>query len=267
MDKSNPKLKGALLTFIILQLCYLFFFFITFPDSFRNAIGQHHNLMGAIASWLSTITMLGYCITCLVSVAQLVLRKHVFLLWFQISGAIAIIGNFIVYILRQVSGGIYSDYYYYEGGDGYWVLFILALFWTIGWCMFFARSSRVFTYMGEDASYLRMGLFTKNVRPPIPWQEPHSYAPMYGPPQQPSAWQPPPVAPTAPPPVQQQPQPQPRPAPPPVAYPQAYPAPPVQQPAPSAPPSVYPAAPAPQAPPQQSTYPSPGPYYNNNNPG
>lgn len=213
-NNSNSKMKGALLAFVILQLCYLFFFFISFPDSFRNAVETHYGALDTIASWLSSLTMLGYCITCLASVAQLAMRKPGFLLWFQISGAIALGGNFIVYILRQISGDWYYSYSF-DGGDFYWILFIMALFWTVIWCIYFARSSRVFSYMG-DATYLKMALFTKNVREPAPWVEPKPFYPAtysqpYMPPQtvQPQPPQPvpgyPPYAPPYAPPVQQAP--------------------------------------------------------------
>ncbi len=179
MEKT--RLKGAMLTFIVLQMCYLFFFFIEFPDSFRNALSHHYDAAAAVGSWLSTVTMLGYCVICLASVAMLVMRKSGFLLWFQVSAAIALIGNFAVYILRQVSGDDFYGYYTYRSTDYYWVLFILALFWAVIWCLYFVRSSRVFSYMGEDDTYLRKGLFTKNVPTPAPWVDPAQQYPMYPP--------------------------------------------------------------------------------------
>lgn len=179
-----------MLTFIVLQLIYIFFFFSRFPESFRNALDLHDGVLDATASWLSSLTMLGYCVICLVSVAQLVMKKSAFLLWFQISGAIALVGNFIVFVLRQLAETLYSSRYssYYDG-DYYWVLFIMALFWTIIWCMYFARSSRVYSYMGENPQYLQMALFTKNVVPPAPWEEPKPVYPVY-PPVNPNAYPP-----------------------------------------------------------------------------
>lgn len=179
MDKQPPKLKGSLLTFIVLQLCYLFFFFSSFPESFRNAIGDHNNGFELTASWLSMITMLSYCLISLAAVTQLVLRKHSFLRLFQISGAIALIGNFTVFVLRQISDIRYSEYKYSFSSDYYWVLFIMALFWTVIWCMYFARSSRIYSYMGDDSTYLRTAFFTKRVKEPTPWVE---MKPMYHPP-------------------------------------------------------------------------------------
>lgn len=179
-DKENTKLKGALLTFVILQLLYLFYFFIQFPDSLRNSVGMHPNAADAIASWLSTLTMLGYCILCMVAVAQLVMRKPAFLLWFQIAGLIALAGNFSVYVLRQVTDNM-RTLYSYRDGSYYWTLFIAVLFWTVIWCMYFARSSRVFSYMGEDAAYLKKALFTKNIKEPAPWKEPQPVYPVYPP--------------------------------------------------------------------------------------
>ena len=182
MDRQNQKLKGALLTFVVLQLCYLFCFFLTFPDSFRNALEPHTHGLVTAASWLSMITMLGYCIMSLASVAQLVLRKHNFLRWFQISGAIALIGNFAVFVLRQVADSIVVDYGFFNSGDYYWTLFIMALFWTVIWCMYFARSSRLYSFMGEDSTYLRIAFFTKRVKEPLPWPD---FRPFIQPPQNP----------------------------------------------------------------------------------
>lgn len=193
MNRNDPNklMKGALLAFVIAQLVYLFFFFTQFPESFSNAIHARYGALEIIASWLSTLTMLAYCVTCLGAVAQLVLRKHGFLLWFQISGAIALGGNFLVFVLRQFDYDYdYYGYYDYEG-TYYWTLFIMALFWTVTWCMYFARSSRVFSYMGQDATYLRMAVFTKNVTPPDPWVERPPY-PIY-PPQPPQQMQQPPM--------------------------------------------------------------------------
>lgn len=194
MDRQNQKLKGALLTFVVLQLCYLFSFFLTFPDSFRNALEPHAHGLVTAARWLSMITMLGYCIMSLASVVQLVLRKHNFLRWFQISGAIALIGNFIVFVLRQIADSIVVDYGLFNSSDYYWTLFIMALFWTVIWCMYFARSSRLYSFMGEDSTYLRIAFFTKRVKEPIPWpdfrpftQPPQQYTPHGYPPVQPPA--------------------------------------------------------------------------------
>ena len=64
-NKPEQKLKGALLTFIVLQLIYLFSFFSTFPDSFRNALDFSQQTLPLVASWISSITMLGYCVACL----------------------------------------------------------------------------------------------------------------------------------------------------------------------------------------------------------
>lgn len=257
-DQENQKMKGAVLVFTILQLVYLFFFMIEFPNSFRNAVGSHYNALDGIASWISSITMLGYCISCLVSVAQLVMRRHNFLMWFQLSGGIAIVGNFIVYIMRQIASGMDYGYYYYGDDTYYWVLFVLALFWTVSWCMYFARSSRLYSYMGNDATYLRTAFFTKNVKEPQPWKEPQAYNPF----QQPGNVPPPPAhGRPAPPPVPPQPymQHQTRPmAPPPPANPAygGYAGTPQPPPPPAAPYQPYPAAPPagnvpPQNPPVQ----------------
>lgn len=187
-NKATPKLQGALLTFIVLQLIYLFFFLTSFPDSLRNSLGVHYSTGDAVASWLSTFTMVAYSAMCLVSVVQLAMRKHKFLLWFQIAGIAALVGNFLVYIIRQVSDSMYTTYSYRSGGY-YWTLFVMVLFWTVIWCMYFARSSRVFSYMGEDPTYLKEALFTKNVKEPAPWPEMRPmypvYPPRYMPPQQP----------------------------------------------------------------------------------
>lgn len=185
MDRQNQKLKGALLTFVVLQLCYLFCFFLSFPDSFRNALEPHTHGLVTAASWLSMVTMLGYCIMSLASVAQLVMRKHSFLRWFQISGAIALAGNFIVFVLRQVAGSIVVDYGFFNSGDYYWTLFIMALFWTVIWCMYFARSSRLYSFMGEDSTYLRVAFFTRRVKEPMPWPDfrPYVQTPPSPPPQ------------------------------------------------------------------------------------
>lgn len=246
MDRQNQKLKGALLTFVVLQLCYLFCFFLTFPDSFRNALDSHSHALVTAASWLSMITMLGYCITSLMSVAQLVMRRHNFLLWFQISGAIALVGNFLVFVLRQVADSIVTDYRFFSSGDYYWSLFIMALFWTVIWCMYFARSSRLYSYMGEDSTYLRTALFTKRVREPLPWPD---FRQFVQPPQSPPPQNVPHGQPPIPQPVQNRPV---QPAPP-AGYPPASAQPPVQ-PVP-APASVRPAPPVQTAPPQGSFQP------------
>ena len=185
MNKKT-KLQGAILTFVILELIHLFFFFGDFPNSVRGAFSGGYNTMLTVAGWLSMLTMFTYCIICLVSVFQLVMRSHRFLFTFQVSGIVATAGNLVVFILRQ-AGSVSS------AADYYWVLFIAALFWTVIWCMFFARSSRVFSYMGEDDSYLRNSLFTRSVKSPEPWQDLPVYNAAYrapGAPQYPGQQQP-----------------------------------------------------------------------------
>lgn len=175
MEKG--KMGAGALTFVILQVVYLFFFLFVFPASFENALGLHLGVMDAVASWLSTSTLVVYAALTLMSVIGVILRRAYFLRLFQIAGLVALIGNLAVFILRQFVDNRYASVGQYGlwGGNYYWVLFIFALFWVLAWNLFFMRSSQVYSYMGEDDTYLRKAFFTKNVKTPAPYVAPPPY--------------------------------------------------------------------------------------------
>ena len=140
-----------------------------FPSSLRNALLRSSYPLEGLASWLYIVISIGYCVLSTFAVIQLITRKYTFLFWFQISGIVAIAGNFMIFIIRQIAAVSHPDSYYTFSGDGNWVLFLFALFWTAGWTMYFARSSRIYSFMMEDSYYLRVALFTRNLPVPEPW--------------------------------------------------------------------------------------------------
>ncbi len=167
MEKA--KLRGALLTFLILELIQLFGFLCRVPFSMRRAFNFDfaNYPLASTTNFLAVLVLFCYCIVCLVTAFQLVVHNPKFLRTFQISGLVACFGNLVIYILRQMDrssahSAILDDYY--------WVLFLAALFWLSIWSMFFIRSSNVYSYMGEEDLYLQMAFFTKNARHPEPWQ-------------------------------------------------------------------------------------------------
>ncbi len=183
MEKT--KLKGAVLTFLILELVQLFGFLCRVPFSMRRAFEFDFVLypLSSVTNFLAVVVLFCYCIVCLVTVFQLVVHNPKFLRSFQISGFIACFGNLVIYILRQMER---SSAFFAFLDDYYWVLFLAALFWLSIWSMFFIRSSNVFSYMGENDLYLQMAFFTKNARRPEPWQpQPLPMPPPFVPMQQP----------------------------------------------------------------------------------
>lgn len=163
--KTDNKPKGALISFIVLQTLLVFIFLSTFPSQVSSAVQETGSL--AVASWLVCSSLLLYSILGLISVVQLVLRRPGFIGFFHMGALLGMLGTLAAFLIRQIA---YSDRYYYSN-DGAWMLFLLILFWVTGWTLYFARSSRVFSYMGSD-EYLRRNPLLKNVQTPDPWQDP-----------------------------------------------------------------------------------------------
>ena len=170
--QGNQRLKGALFNFVVLQLICPFYFFIRFPESVRLAMSyaRGYGFEGA-ARWIAAAAMLAYCIISTASAVMLLMRRVTFLRWFQIAGLIAMTANFISFILREIHLSIIEEGYYSYRGNDFWFCFVLALLWTVGWCIYFARSSRTYSYMGNNPEYIRRAFFTKNVPEPHPWTE------------------------------------------------------------------------------------------------
>lgn len=159
MNKNKPG--GALLTFAILQSVYIFIFFATFPSSLRRALHETHSWNEVLSNYIAVFAMVVYCVLGVTLVVQLILRQHTFLRNFLIAGGTAIVSNLCIFLLRLGS-------YDYDWADSSWGLMLAALFWTAGWILYFARSSRVYSYMGDSPTYLHKTYILRNVEVPQP---------------------------------------------------------------------------------------------------
>jgi hypothetical protein len=155
------KIGGFLLTFIILQAVYAFSMLASFPGSLEDllrGIVDKESLAGTIASLIAIVTLIAYSIIIIMAVLQVITRHSSFLRNFQISGIIACVGNFVVFIIKefvhitQMFGNV-NTYYYVSNIDYHWGLVMLAILWTIFWSLYFIRSARMMTFMSPDNPY------------------------------------------------------------------------------------------------------------------
>ena len=175
MEQSKVRFGGWLLVFFIIQILYAISMLFNFPDSLRNLV-QSQGVVTA-ACILSLITLIAYCAICIVSLINLVLKNSSFLRNFQIAGIIAVFGNFIVYVIREVvyyqnAGSYYEFRFSITGPDAnyYWALFVLALFWTLFWSVYFVKSGRTLSYLG-GREYIDKAVFLSKTQSPEEYVE------------------------------------------------------------------------------------------------
>lgn len=164
------KIGGALLAFIIMQAIYVFFMLAGFPDALENFLYSIANLSSGIAGYsvsyileasanfIAIATLIAYSIIIITSLVQLITRNVSFLRFFQIAGIIAAIGNFVVFVLKEIININYmysiSETLYSSSAVGdHWALVMLALLWTIFWTLYFVRAVRIRTFMSPQNPY------------------------------------------------------------------------------------------------------------------
>ena len=164
------KIGGALLAFIIMQAIYVFFMLAGFPDALENFLYSITNLSSGIAGYsvsyileatanfVAIATLIAYSIIIIASLIQLITRNVSFLRFFQIAGLIAAIGNFVVFVLKEIININYmysiSETLYSSSAVGdHWALVMLALLWTIFWTLYFVRAVRIRTFMSPQNPY------------------------------------------------------------------------------------------------------------------
>ena len=164
------KIGGALLAFIIMQAIYVFFMLAGFPDALENFLYSIANLSSGIAGYsvsyileasanfIAIATLIAYSIIIITSLVQLITRNVSFLRFFQIAGIIAAVGNFVVFVLKEIININYmysiSETLYSSSAVGdHWALVMLALLWTIFWTLYFVRAVRIRTFMSPQNPY------------------------------------------------------------------------------------------------------------------
>ena len=164
------KIGGALLAFIIMQAIYVFFMLAGFPDALENFLYSITNLSSGIAGYsvsyileasanfVAIATLIAYSIIIIASLVQLITRNVSFLRFFQIAGIIAAVGNFVVFVLKEIININYmyniSETLYSSSAVGdHWALVMLALLWTIFWTLYFVRAVRIRTFMSPQNPY------------------------------------------------------------------------------------------------------------------
>lgn len=164
------KIGGALLAFIIMQAIYVFFMLAGFPDALENFLYSIANLSSGIAGYsvsyileasanfIAIATLIAYSIIIIASLVQLITRNVSFLRFFQIAGIIAAVGNFVVFVLKEIININYmyniSETLYSSSTVGdHWALVMLALLWTIFWTLYFVRAVRIRTFMSPQNPY------------------------------------------------------------------------------------------------------------------
>lgn len=164
------KIGGALLAFIIMQAIYVFFMLAGFPDALENFLYSIANLSSGItgysvsyileasANFIAIATLIAYSIIIITSLVQLITRNVSFLRFFQIAGIIAAVGNFVVFVLKEIININYmysiSETLYSSPAVGdHWALVMLALLWTIFWTLYFVRAVRIRTFMSPQNPY------------------------------------------------------------------------------------------------------------------
>ncbi|MCL2808414.1 MAG: hypothetical protein FWD27_09765 [Coriobacteriia bacterium] len=167
MQRSKVNMGGWLITFFILQVLYAIGMLMNFPDSLRNLIEGQGAVV--VACVISLITLIAYSAVIILSMLQIILRFTSFLRLFQLAGLIALFGNLIVYVIREVlyyqSNSSFSPGFIGQEANYYWALFVLALFWTLLWSVYFVKSSRVLSYI-ESREYIDKAIFfSKSVTP------------------------------------------------------------------------------------------------------
>lgn len=164
------KIGGALLAFIIMQAIYVFFMLAGFPDALENFLYSIANLSSGIAGYsvsyileasanfIAIATLIAYSIIIITSLVQLITRNVSFLRFFQIAGIIAAVGNFVVFVLKEIININYmysiSETLYSSSAVGdHWALVMFALLWTIFWTLYFVRAVRIRTFMSPQNPY------------------------------------------------------------------------------------------------------------------
>ena len=159
-----------MLAFIIMQAIYVFFMLAGFPDALENFLYSITNLSSGIAGYsvsyileatanfVAIATLIAYSIIIIASLIQLITRNVSFLRFFQIAGLIAAIGNFVVFVLKEIININYmysiSETLYSSSAVGdHWALVMLALLWTIFWTLYFVRAVRIRTFMSPQNPY------------------------------------------------------------------------------------------------------------------
>ncbi len=172
------KIGGAILAFIILQAIYAFTMIAGFPgaieDLFRGMLqmgGQfssdtsiyssrytsasENNIFTSI---IAVATLILYSIIIIMTLIQLITRNSGFLRNFQLAGIVAIVGNLIVFVIKEyfhitdlLNGN--TSYSIFSNMDYHWSLVMLALLWTIFWTLYFVRSSRMMYFMSPSNPY------------------------------------------------------------------------------------------------------------------
>lgn len=157
------KIGGALLAFIILQAVHAFLMVSGFPDALENflgnlitrphAFGAAGTLLESAASLVAMVTLVVYAVFIIMALVQLITRNSSFLRFFQLAGIVAVAGNLVVFILKEVLD-IALMYEGYVPNVGYhWMLAMLALLWTIFWTLYFVRSVRMRCFMSPSNPY------------------------------------------------------------------------------------------------------------------
>ena len=181
MQQQKMKIGGWLLAFFIMQICFAVWMLFGFPDSLRTLIESRGLEM--VSGATSMLTMVCYSIFIIISMLHVILKNNKFLKLFQLAGAVALIGNLTTFILKVVI--YYQDYNTFTlasinfNSNYYWILFVMALFWTLFWSVYFVKSSRVITYM-EGREYIDKALFFQKSESPdwfVPQQKPVNQAP------------------------------------------------------------------------------------------
>lgn len=159
-----------MLAFIIMQAIYVFFMLAGFPDALENFLYSIANLSSGIAGYsvsyileasanfIAIATLIAYSIIIITSLVQLITRNVSFLRFFQIAGIIAAVGNFVVFVLKEIININYmysiSETLYSSSAVGdHWALVMLALLWTIFWTLYFVRAVRIRTFMSPQNPY------------------------------------------------------------------------------------------------------------------
>jgi len=168
--RTKVKFGGWLLAFFIMQILFSLWMLSGFPDSLKTLMESDGIIV--IAAAISLLTLIVYSVLIITSMMQLIMNSSAFFRMFQLAGIVGFFGNLVVYVLREVL--YYSQYNVFlstsilpwnNNANYYWILVLLALFWTLMWSVFFVKSSRTISYM-NGREYIDKAIFFKKSESP-----------------------------------------------------------------------------------------------------